>query len=373
VLPLVLHVLPVDLARGAQRYARAMRRALDGDGARHRTLTLFRSDVTVLDADVKLDLARSPSARYDLRVTLALHAALRDLRPRIVVAHGSEPLKYLAAWPSRDAAVVYYKIGIATETLHRPLRRALHAGLLRRADWVAGVSQACLDEAADTFWVPRRRLVLIPNGRDVQCYRPGSTSDRAGAPVLAFVGHLTPSKRPGLFVDVVARLRAAGVDVTAVMVGDGPLAPALAGPAAAAGVSMLGRRDDVPEILRSADLLLFTSIPEGEGMPGVFIEAGLSGVPIVATEVPGSREVIREGETGFVVPHNHGELLIDRTRQLLTDADLRARMGRAARAHCAAHFSMEKSTALWASLVARVVRTDARLERDVRARRSAGL
>ena len=58
------------------------------------------------------------------------------------------------------------------------------------------------------------------------------------------------------------------------------------------GVELLGPRSDVPELLRSADVFVFTSLPTGEGMPGVLIEAGLSGLPAVSTPVPGAATVV---------------------------------------------------------------------------------
>ena len=73
------------------------------------------------------------------------------------------------------------------------------------------------------------------------------------------------------------------------MIGDGPLRDALALPAEKARVELLGSRSDVAEQMRRADLMIFPSRPEGEGMPGVLIEAGLSGLPVVATAVPGVR------------------------------------------------------------------------------------
>ena len=85
------------------------------------------------------------------------------------------------------------------------------------------------------------------------------------------------------------------------MVGDGPLAGELAPLAAARGVELLGPRSDVPELLRGSDVFVFTSLPTGEGMPGVLIEAGLSGLPAVSTPVPGAATVLADGTTGVIV------------------------------------------------------------------------
>ena len=106
------------------------------------------------------------------------------------------------------------------------------------------------------------------------------------------------------------------------IVGDGPLAGTLAPAAAAHGIELLGPRSDVPEILRSSEIFMFTSLPTGEGMPGVLIEAGLSGLPTVTTPVPGAHTVIQDGTTGIIVDDSVtsmvsavGSLLDDRLLQ----------------------------------------------------------
>jgi glycosyltransferase involved in cell wall biosynthesis len=350
-LPLVLHVLPLDLARGAQRYARAMRDALDGRSHRHRIVTLFRSEHRLLDADIKLE--HSPMAGsvlgLDPRVVLSLRATLRRHEPALVVAHGSQPLKYLAAACS-SRRLVYYKIGISTAKGSRGVRRHFHTLLLARARRVAGVSQDCLDEARDVFGVSSDKLVLIPNGRDPSTFTPGP-QPHDGSPVLTFVGHLTRSKRPERFLALVQRLRAEGLPFRARMVGGGPMFETLRQAASQADVELLGQRDDVPELLRSSDILVFTSIPDNEGMPGVFIEAGMSGLPVVTTDVPGARSVILDGETGFVVAVEDQESLAARTRELLTNPELRRQMGAMARQRCASELSLERSAERWHDLI----------------------
>jgi glycosyltransferase involved in cell wall biosynthesis len=351
--PLVLHVLPSDLPRGAQRYARAMRLALDGRDARHRTLTLFGTEDCALFADVKLATTKTRLGKLGLQpnavVGLARYIAQNE--PDFVVAHGSEPLKYLTAVTPPHTTLVYYKIGVAHSSAHRMPRRLFYTLLLRRPRVVAGVSQECLDEARIAFDVPASKLVLIPNGRDPELFAPRiqATLD---VPMLTFVGHLSPTKRPARFIEVVERLRAQGVTFAAQIVGDGPLLETLRPAASRAGVALLGQRNDVPTLLKNSDLFLFTSVPDGEGMPGVFIEAGLCGLPIVSTATPGASTVVRDGVSGFVVPVDDVDAMVAKAARLLLDSQLRAEFGRAARAHCVEGFSLQASVERWHSLIA---------------------
>ena len=135
------------------------------------------------------------------------------------------------------------------------------------------------------------------------------------------------------------------------LVGDGPLAAGLEVPARDAGVSMLGERDDVPELMRNADLFVFPSLPEGEGMPGVLIEAGLSGLPVVATDVPGVRTVVDDTVTGHVVATGDLAGLCDLVDQLLSDPGRLHEMGAAARSRCQAEFTMDVSARRWRDLL----------------------
>ena len=123
-------------------------------------------------------------------------------------------------------------------------------------------------------------------------------------------------------------LRDRGLAVHGTVVGDGPLRSALEGPAAAAGVALVGRQDDVVPHLRQADLFVFPSDPDGEGMPGVLIEAGLCGLPVVATRVAGASAIMKDGRTGRLVPVGDPAGLSTAVEELVRRADLRRAMAR---------------------------------------------
>lgn len=144
------------------------------------------------------------------------------------------------------------------------------------------------------------------------------------------------------------------------MVGDGPMAANLEWEAPRYGVELLGRRDDVPAVLRSCDVFLFTSMPEGEGMPGVLIEAGLAGLPTVATDVPGANTVIASDRSGFVVAPDDIETFIACTESLVTDESLRREMGAEARQRCLKHFTLDASAAALGNAMAALLESPGR-------------
>ena len=348
--PLVLHVIPTPLARGAQREARALADELDAPGHRaHRVLCLFAGP-TEVEPDLTLDIpdGDDPGVGYNVRAVPRLRSVLAALDPVCVVAHGGEPLKYLVpAMAGRRRPLAYYAIGTYGASTRHRAQVALWRRLLRRVDVVAAEGYEVADECTRLLGVPADRVTMTPNGRDPDLFFPRADRADGELPVVAFVGALTEGKRPGRFVEAVAGVRANGLAFRAILIGDGILRQAVEGPARDAGVELLGSRSDVADLLGRADVMVFPSRPQGEGMPGVLIEGGLSGLPIVATDVPGVRSVIDDGTTGFVLDVDDLDGMVSVLARLVEDREQRTTMGGAARARCVEQFSIGSVGALW--------------------------
>ena len=352
----IVHVLPSDLRRGAQTYASDLLRALpNGTGAReHLALTLFSSSHVRLSGD-SLALPGGALRRLGLdpRVPRRLQAYLRDVDAALVVAHGGESLKYAAMTGFRP--VVYLKIGGATKTARRGLRWRWHRRLVQWADAVVGVSSAMAEEAQTVFGAAPDRVRVIPNGRDPGVYRPADKVDAPTVPRMLFVGHMTPTKRPELFIEIVEALRRRDLLFASSMVGDGPALEGLRARAEAADIHVLGGRDDVSRLLAGADLFVFTSVPEGEGMPGVLVEAALAGLPIVTTSVPGADDVVLDGISGSIRPPDDVDGMVDACEQLLRTPALRHEQGTAGRRHALAHLTMAAGVQRWEELFTEIL------------------
>jgi glycosyltransferase involved in cell wall biosynthesis len=346
--PLIVHVIPSPRGRGAQRAARILVDRLDEPGVvRHRLLGLFDGP-----AEVELDIALGrhahsrPAQGFEPRLALRLRKVLAGLDPAAVVAHGGDAMKYaLPALIGTKRPLVYCVIGTYAGP-PAPLHEWVWKHIMAHAELVVAVGDEVLDECVGRFRVDPQKAVTIPNGRDPSEFRPRSDPGEAVGATLIFVGALTPQKQPDLFIRVVGRLRAEGRTVRAVMVGDGPLAETLAPLAATHGVDLLGPRSDVPDLLRHSDVFVFTSRPTGEGMPGVLIEAGLSGIPAVSTPVPGATTVLCDGRTGVIVPDSVASIAAV-VGELLDSPGRRAAMGVAARARCKSEFNLDLMAQRW--------------------------
>jgi glycosyltransferase involved in cell wall biosynthesis len=352
----VLHVIPSRRGRGAQRAARILVDRLNELGPpHHRLLALFDGSA---DVDADLSLAhRTKRGRqaegFDPSLALRLRALLRRMHAVCVVAHGGDAMKYaVPALIGSRTPLVYCVIG----TYAGPpagLRTWIWKRIMASASMVVAVGNEVAEECTGRFGAPPERVLEIPNGRDPTLYQP-PRKPAEGPPTLIFIGALTSQKRPDVFVEVVHRLRATSRSFRAVMVGDGPLGPSLRSEALSNGVEVLGARDDVPELLRAADLFLFPSLPAGEGMPGVLIEAGLCGVPSVSTRVPGAAEVIEDGVTGLLV-EDCPEAMVEAVGRLLDDELGRSAMGAAAHVRCESKFNLDLMAGRWQTALHRLL------------------
>ena len=352
--PLVLHVIPTPLARGGQREARALADALDRPGVRtHRVLCIFDGpDEVRTDLSLHIADGDQPGVGFNIRAVPALRSALKRLNPVAVVAHGGEPLKYLVpAMIGHPRPLAYYAIGTYGAAADHRLQVQIWRTLLRRVDAVAAEGTEVEDELVDLLGVPSTKVTMTPNGRDPDVFQRRSDGREDDRCVVTYVGALTEGKRPLHFVKAITGLRARGVDCRAILIGDGPLRDQVEGPAKAADIELLGSRSDVAELLGRSDVMVFPSRPQGEGMPGVLIEGGLCGLPIVATDVEGVRTVIDDGVTGYIVGVDDLDAMIDALTRLVEDDDLRHTMGEAARTRCQQEFSIEAVAALWLEML----------------------
>jgi glycosyltransferase involved in cell wall biosynthesis len=154
----------------------------------------------------------------------------------------------------------------------------------------------------------------------------------AGAPLVTQVGNFKPQKAPLDFVRVAASVREHHPDTWFVMVGEGPLLPAAEDLVREMGLGdrmiFAGWWEDVPGLLRATDVSVLTS--RHEGLPCSVVESLAAGVPVVATAVDGTVEVVRSGDNGFLAAAGDIEGLAEGVCTLLSDPEMRLRMGVAA-------------------------------------------
>jgi glycosyltransferase involved in cell wall biosynthesis len=196
---------------------------------------------------------------------------------------------------------------------------------------------------ARRYWAPQNRIRVIYNGIDTQRFHPSecAANGKATPGPIVTVGRLVAQKNHELFLRAAATLAQELEGARFIIVGAGPRRAALEAQAHTLGiadrVSFAGERQDVETVLQTAALFWLTS--RWEGLPNVALEAMASGVPVIATDVGGTRELIRSGVDGFVVPAQDHEGFVRHSRDLLCDAGRRRQFAVAARTRAEAFSS----------------------------------
>jgi glycosyltransferase involved in cell wall biosynthesis len=202
--------------------------------------------------------------------------------------------------------------------------------------YVVTNSQAARDYIAGKMGFPPDRTLFIPNGLEIESIKQESIQGDNPLPVewhdkliVGTVGSLSARKSPSLFVSMAAQLLNKYPDLRFVWVGDGELRPEveIQIDTLQLGDKLLlaGERSDVPRWLAAMDIFLLTS--KLEGTPNAIMEAMVVGLPVVSTNVGGCAELVREGQTGYLVRVGDEQALVDCTLKLVNDKSLRHSIG----------------------------------------------
>lgn len=281
----------------------------------------------------------------------------RSERPTLVHHVALKPVLYgaLAAWLAGVPRVVNAVAGLGwlftsggiAARLARPVVRSVLARLLAAPGSHTIVQnpddQALLVQSG----VPEDHLHLIRGaGVDTAAFSP---AEDPPAPVtVMLVARMLWAKGVGEFVAAATKLNNEDLPARFVLVGDpDPDNPASVSEAnlrawhGRGGLEWWGRREDMAAVLQQAHIACLPSF-YGEGLPKSLLEAAASGLPIVTTDTPGCREVVTDGDNGFLVPVKDIDALAAALKKLIMDANLRRQMGERSRARSLAEFSQAR-------------------------------
>lgn len=344
----VLHLISSNDRRGAEVFATELAEHLRAVGHEVQVLAVVASTSSkVLDVEVA-GRTRSDPRGFARTVRAARWAD-------IVVSFGSTSL-INGALAAKLAKRPFVYRNIGDPAVWGAARLAsLRVGLpVRSAAGVVALYPGAKDTLTSRYDLDPRRVRVIPRGVPADRFHVADADARAAArrrlgvdvdrPLLAYIGSMSSEKDPMTAVETLVRIPEAGL----VMAGGGPLLDDVRAALAAHGERgvALGPVDDVRDVLAAADALVLTS--RTEGIPGVVIEAGLSGVPTVATAVGGVPYVVDDRRSGRLVDLDDLDGFVAATREVLANA---AEWGRAAHTKCTAEYSMAQVGAGWAHLI----------------------
>ena len=353
---------------------------LDLGGAQQNTLHTVRSldpsrfdavlvcgEGGLLDAEVRADravravwvpsLVREVSPLKDFLALLELIKVLRDERPDVVHTHSSKAgiLGRLAAAWAGVPVVVHTYHGFGFHDRQHPRVKAAYVALerlcARLTTRLVFVSQSNARYAeahglgpAEGATVIRSgvRLADFPARVDADALKMSAGIGRHKLLVVS-IGNLKPQKNAGDFVAACAKTAAKVPEARFVFIGDGPQRTALQAKALALGLgdrlTFLGWRRDAAQWLAAADVFAMTSL--WEGLPRALVEAMRTGLPSVCYATDGVTDILADGENGFLVRPGDVDAFAERLVGLLTDADLRRRLGARAAATIGSEFDID--------------------------------
>lgn len=290
-------------------------------------------------------------------------------------------LLYLTDQPTRSLRYLAYRLaGVRAVVVHdrtsgerdrrsrlfQWVKRALHGIPGYAADRFIAVSDFVARRLIDVNGTPRRKTFRVYNGIDLAPYNlprgPGLQAAlglQPDVPVVFASGRAMPYKGIAILIEAAARLEAAGYQqVHVAFAGDGPGLPELRRQAEVLGLRrfhFLGKRSDVPDLIRSAAVTVVPSLwAESFGL--TVVEGMAAGTAVIASRVGGIPELIQDGEDGLLVPAGDPEALTAALRRLLDDPALRTRLGRRAREVAHARFSVERTAGEIAEVLAGLTR-----------------
>jgi glycosyltransferase involved in cell wall biosynthesis len=309
------------------------------------------------DAEIRRGVigGRSPAASAAYTLSAVAHIAVHRDRYDLVHAHGALSEGTIALGAERLGMPALVKVLLAGndgdfEVLAGRLAGRWRTRSLVRRAWFAATS-AAVRAQLERLGVPPSRIFAIPNGVDVDVYRPPSPDERlqlrfrlglaADAPLALFIGRLVPRKRVATAIRAVGQTEA---EIRLVVVGEGPERSNLERIAHEHGlaerVSFTGAVPNVADYLRAADFFVLPS--RSEGLSNALLEAMACGLACLAPPVSGVDELFAGGR-GIVVASEEAEAWRRVLERLAADPEQSKRLGARARELVCADFTLERT------------------------------
>jgi len=290
---------------------------------------------------------------FKLRAQRARLQLGRYLRAqRTVIAHSFDFYSNLMMIPSARLAGVPIVVGSQRQLgdLMSSLRNSVQHALFRWCDRVVCNSHAAASRLRQAG-IKASKLVVIPNALPGAAFAMAAPALPASPGVLrvVMIARMNdPAKRHDIYLQAAAMLAPKHPKLEFVLVGDGPLRPALEDLAAKLGLRsagggnravFLGERHDITAVLAASEISVLPSA--SESLSNSIMESMAAGVPVVACRVGGNEELIHDGENGFLVPSGNAEEMAERIERLVRQPELRKSLGATARRD-AQRFSVER-------------------------------
>jgi glycosyltransferase involved in cell wall biosynthesis len=303
---------------------------------------------------IRIDgLGRSIKPRADLTALFTIVKEIRRFNPDVIHTHTAK-----AGVVGRVASILSGHQSIRVHTFHGHLLNGYFGAgktklvilvekfLALFTDQLLAVGAKVKDDLLAAGIGNQSKFGVMPPGLQLAEVPSRSSARRElvlndDAIYCAFIGRITQIKRPDRFLDVVAEVKSRGIELNFIVAGAGELLQYCQDRTEAENlpVTFLGWREDIEVVLAAANFVLLTS--DNEGTPLSLIQAGMVGIPVVATNVGSTNEIVVNGETGLLTDLSVGQLA-DAVAKVATDSALRAKMGAAGKEYTLARYGVDR-------------------------------
>ena len=303
---------------------------------------------------IRIDgLGRSIKPRADLTALFTITKEIRRFKPDVIHTHTAK-----AGVVGRIASLLSGQRSIRVHTFHGHLLHGYFGTVKTKlviliekflalfTDQLLAVGKQVQDDLIDAGIGNSKKFAVMPPGLQLAKV-PTKSEARIELGLdpdeiyCAFIGRITQIKRPDRFLDVVAKTKTDNVKLNFIVAGAGEKLKYCQERVSSDSlpVTFLGWREDIEVVLAATDFVILTS--DNEGTPLSLIQAGMDGIPVVATNVGSTNEIVVDGQTGFLTDLSVDQLS-EAVAKLASDSDLRAKMGAAGKEYTLARYGAER-------------------------------
>ena len=354
--------------RGAEVFAANLSTELIELGHEIIFIGLYRNNQNVLEVKgaKNIDLIKEKDRIFSFQIVWELCRIIRREKPDVVQCNGSDTLKYMfmSSLFVSKIPVVYRNISMISQWVAPGPKTYLYANVLKRINHVTSVGDEALEDFIKTFQYPRKKISVIRRGiplKEVQGenyyseFRKELGLDNNSC-IAMHIGNFSPEKNHEFLLDVFEKIKITHTWFKLVCVGNGILFDVIKEEIDRRNLNstvfLTGFRSDIPEVLSACDFFVLSS--KVEGVPGVILEAGAQKKPAVSTDVGGVNEVIKDGETGFIIQNFDQEDFISKILILAENEHIRREMGENAYSLVSVEFNPLKNAKKFENLYSRL-------------------
>jgi len=341
----ILQVISQRHLSGAERVCLMLSDSLKRRG--HRVILLCKRDEAMLGEAAQRGIeTRTPglSGKFNPLVALGILRVAREVGADVIHTHLSTASQWGGVAGRLGGIPVVSHVHAMNSRYFFMLADAMVAcseGVRRHI-----ISQGVSPGRIETIYngIEPKRLLFADDAVTVR----SSLGIASDTPAIACIAHLADKKGQSDLIRAVALLSKKWPDLHCFFVGTGENMDSLRRQAVESGVGqraiLLGYRNDAVAIMNAMDCVMLPSLGK-EGLPLVLLEGALLGRPAICSNIPGSNEVVVDGVTGLLFEPGNAEQLADRIDTLLSDRDLRLKMGQAARERAEREFTIDAMAA----------------------------